>query len=128
MNHLQSVRCEADGKSHWVAKGPAGYSVEWDARIINEEPDRLIAWKSVEGADVDNAGSVHFTPAPIGSGTEVRVILQYDPPGGMVGAVLATLFGEDPGRQIEEDLRRFKQVMESAKHATEEQHHGKQAS
>ncbi len=128
MSHLKRVKAIDETHSEWTVKAPAGMTVSWEAKIINEKPNEIIGWCSLEGADVDNAGSVHFTPAPTGSGTEVRVILQYDPPGGMVGAVLATLFGEDPGRQIEEDLRRFKQVMESAKHATEEQHHGKQAS
>src|SRR5439155_827395 len=74
MRHLESVTCE-DGRSHWVARGPAGMSVSRDAEIINEEPNRLIAWRSLEGSQVSTAGSVHFTPAPGDRGTEVRVVL-----------------------------------------------------
>jgi uncharacterized membrane protein len=96
-----------------VAKAPAGSRVEWDAEIYNEKENELIAWRSLEGADVNSAGSVHFTAAPGGRGTEVRVVLKYDPPGGIVGATIARLFGEEPSQQIDEDLRRFKQVMET---------------
>ena len=111
MNHLESVTVTGEGRSHWVAKAPAGTSVEWDAEVYNEKQGELIAWRSLEGADVDNAGSVHFTPA--GDGTEVRVVLKYDPPGGAIGAAVAKLFGEEPAQQIREDLGRFKQLMET---------------
>lgn len=113
MNHLESVTMQGATRSHWVVKAPAGTSVEWDAEVYNEKEGELIAWRSLEGADVDNAGSVHFTAAPGGGGTEVRVVLKYDPPGGVVGANLAKLFGEEPSQQIREDLRRFKQLMET---------------
>jgi uncharacterized membrane protein len=113
MDHLESVRVEGDTRSHWVAKGPAGKQVEWDAEIINEKPNELIAWRTLEGADVPSAGSVHFTAAPGGRGTEVRVVLEYSPPGGKVGAAVAKVFGEEPDVQTREDLRRFKQVMEA---------------
>jgi uncharacterized membrane protein len=117
MRHLESVT--SDGKrSHWVAKGPAGTRVEWDAEIINEEPNRLIAWRSLEGSQVSTAGSVHFTPLSHGRGTEVRVTLKYDPPAGKLGSWLAWLFGEEPGRQIREDLRRFKQLVETGEAPT----------
>jgi uncharacterized membrane protein len=112
MDHLESVRVLDEQRSHWVAKGPAGSRVEWDAEIHNEIPDELIAWRSLPGAEVDHAGSVHFTPAQ-DEGTEVRVILRYDPPAGKLGAAVARLFGEEPSRQVAEDLRRFKQVMEA---------------
>jgi uncharacterized membrane protein len=118
MNHLESVRTTAGNRSHWVAKAPAGSSVEWDAEIYNEKENELIAWRSLEGADVDSAGSVHFQAAPGGRGTEVRVVLKYDPPGGIIGATIARLFGEEPSQQIEEDLRRFKQVMETGETST----------
>jgi uncharacterized membrane protein len=95
-----------------VAKGPAGTRVEWDAEIHNEIPDDLIAWRSLPGSEVDHAGSVHFSPVH-NEGTEVRVILRYDPPAGRVGAAVARLFGEEPAHQVAEDLRRFKQVMEA---------------
>jgi uncharacterized membrane protein len=113
MNHLQSVQVAGEKRSHWKAKAPAGMTVEWDAEIIADRPNELIAWRSLEGADVDNAGSVHFKPAPGGRGTEVRVEMQYIPPGGVIGATIAKLFGEAPEQQVQEDLRRFKQLMEA---------------
>jgi uncharacterized membrane protein len=117
MRHLASVR--ADGtRSHWVAKGPAGYRAEWDAEIINERENELIAWRSLEGGDVDTAGSVHFTTAPALRGTEVRVVLKYNPPAGKTGASIARLFGQAPEQYIEEDLLRFKHWMEAREPAT----------
>ncbi|MDT7541603.1 MAG: hypothetical protein QOE33_1507 [Acidobacteriota bacterium] len=118
MNHLEAVRVTGDTRSHWVAKGPAGSSVEWDAEIYNEKENELIAWRSLEGSQVDNAGSVHFTPASGGRGTVLRVSLKYDPPAGIIGAAVARLFGESPAQQIDEDLRRFKQLMEAGEVAT----------
>jgi uncharacterized membrane protein len=112
MTHLQSVTTSPGNRSHWVARAPLGVRMEWDAEIINEKENEVIAWRSLEGSEVDNAGSVHFTPAPGGHGTAVRVILKYDPPGGGVAAAIARLLGDDPGAQIEEELRRFKQLME----------------
>lgn len=111
MDHLQSVTESGPGRSRWVAKAPAGTTVEWEAEVINDHPNELIAWRSLDGADVANAGSVHFTAE--GSGTQVRVVLKYNPPAGRLGAMVAKLFGEDPERQIEEDLRKFKQLMET---------------
>jgi uncharacterized membrane protein len=111
MDHLESVTVLDEERSHWVAKAPAGTKVEWDASIQDEIENELIDWQSLPGSDVDNAGSVHFTPA--GEGTEVRVVLSYDPPAGKVGAAVAKLLGEEPEQQVEEDLRRFKQVMEA---------------
>jgi uncharacterized membrane protein len=111
MDHLESVTVIDEDLSHWVAKGPAGTRVEWDASIHNEIENELIAWRSLSGSDIDNAGSVHFTPA--GDGTEIRVVLSYDPPAGRVGAAVAKLLGEEPEQQVEEDLRRFKQVIEA---------------
>ncbi len=120
MEHLESV-IESDEKhSHWVANGPAGKSVEWDAEIINEIPNELIAWRSLDGSEVDNAGSVHFRTASGGRGTEVNVVLRYDPPGGAIGAVVAKIFGEEPGQQVEGDLRRLKALLETGEIATTE--------
>jgi uncharacterized membrane protein len=113
MDHLESVTVIDDARSHWVAKGPAGTKVEWDAVIHNEVDDELIAWRSLPGAEVNNAGSVHFTPTPDGTGTDVRVVLSYEPPAGMVGVAVAKLLGEEPSKQVADDLRRFKQVMDS---------------
>jgi uncharacterized membrane protein len=120
MQHLESVRCEGNNRSHWVAKGPAGFSVEWNAEIINDEPNRVIAWRSLGGTDVDNAGSVRFTPARGDRGTQVSVNLDYIPPAGRAGALIAKLFGRDPERMVREDLRRFKQLMETGEIPTTE--------
>lgn len=113
MRHLESVRVTGEGRSHWVAKAPAGSSVEWDAEITEDRPNELIAWRSLEGADVDNSGSVHFVRAPGNRGTIVRVEINYNPPGGAIGAAIAKLFGEEPGQQAQESLRNLKQVMET---------------
>jgi uncharacterized membrane protein len=113
MRHLESVEKATDTISHWRAKGPAGSTVEWDAEIFNEVPDKLIAWRSLEGSDVVSAGSVNFDPAAGGRGTRVTVHLQYSPPGGKVGAAVAKLFGADAETEIREDLRRFKQLLEA---------------
>ena len=113
MAHLVEVRQIDVRRSHWVAKAPAGRTVEWDAEIINEVPGDLIGWRTLPGSDVVSAGSVHFKAAPGSRGCEVRVRLQYDPPAGKVGATIAWMLGHDPARAIHEDLRRFKQLMET---------------
>jgi uncharacterized membrane protein len=120
MNHLESVHVTGEGRSHWVAKAPAGSSVEWDAEIYNEKENELIAWRTLDNPDVASAGSVRFEPAAGGRGTIVRVVLKYDPPGGKLGAFVARLFGENPEQQIDEDLGRFKQLMETGEVATTE--------
>jgi uncharacterized membrane protein len=120
MRHLESVERVTDTLSRWRAKGPAGTEVEWNAEIINEVPNQVIGWRSIEGSDVVSAGSVNFDDAGPGRGTRVRVRLQYSPPGGKVGAALAKLMGSDPGTEIREDLRRFKQILESGEVATNE--------
>jgi uncharacterized membrane protein len=94
MYHLESVTKTDEMRSHWKAKAPLGYSVEWDAEIISEIPNELISWRSVEGSDVPNAGSVRFLPSTGGRGTVVKVELRYEPPAGKIGAALAWLFGE----------------------------------
>lgn len=111
MNHLQSVKNLDGNRSHWVAKAPAGRSVEWDAEIINEEQDELIAWRSLSGADVSNAGSIRFVDSG-DNATQVKVVMDYIPPAGVVGKWIAVLFGEAPEATVKEDLRRFKALME----------------
>lgn len=113
MYHLHAVIRIDDRRSHWVVKAPAGMKVEWDAEITTERENEIIGWRSLEGAMIDNAGSVRFEPAPGGRGTVVRVQLQYNAPGGKLGMWIAKLFGEEPEQQITEDLRRFKQLMEA---------------
>jgi uncharacterized membrane protein len=112
MNHLQAVHVLDDKRSHWIAKAPLDQTVEWDAQIIDEKENQSIVWKSMEGADVDSTGSVTFTNAN-GSGTEVKVTLKYNPPAGVAGAAVATLLGENPQQQLEEDMQQFKVMMES---------------
>ncbi len=112
MRHIESVEDLGNARSHWVAKGPAGMNVEWDAMIIADDPGTVITWRSLENSDVDNAGAVRFERAAGGRGTIVKVNIQYNPIGGIVGAGIARLFGEEPNQQLDDDLRRFKQVME----------------
>jgi len=112
MRHLESVDDMGGGRSRWRAKGPAGMEVEWEATIIADEPGKVITWRSLEGSDVDNAGAVRFEAAPGGRGTIVKVNIEYNPMGGALGAAVAKLFGEEPEQQMDDDLRRFKQVME----------------
>jgi uncharacterized membrane protein len=113
MKHLESVEITGDNRSHWKATGPGGKTVEWDAEIVEDQPNTRIAWRSLEGSDIDNSGSVQFERAPGGRGTLVRVELRYAPPGGVVSATIAKLFGEEPGQQVDDDLRAFKQVLET---------------
>ncbi|OBA70995.1 hypothetical protein A5641_11280 [Mycobacterium sp. 1554424.7] len=113
MHHLQSVTEGADGRSHWVANSPVGQPVQWDAQITEDQPGKRIAWQSLPGSALQNGGSVEFTPASDGDGTEVRVRIGYQMPGGVVGRAAATLFGESPDQQVNDDLRRFKQILET---------------
>ncbi|MFV2115824.1 SRPBCC family protein [Micromonospora sp. LOL_025] len=113
MSHLESVRADDLRRSHWTARGPAGRRVEWDAEIVDDQPNRSLAWRSLPGTRVPNAGRVRFVPAPGDRGTEVRVRLRYAPPAGALGRAVAKLFGEEPEQQVRDDLRRFKQVVET---------------
>ena len=113
MQHLESVERVTDTLSRWRARGPGGKIVEWNAEIINEVPNQVIGWRSIEGSDVVNAGSVNFDDAGPGRGTQVRVRMQYSPPGGKIGAAVARLLGRDAATEIREDLRRFKQLVET---------------
>ena len=118
MTHLVSVTRRDGDLSRWIAKGPAGMTVEWEARVINEIENELLAWQSVEGSTVATAGSVRFNSDV--RGTTVRVRLQYNPPAGKAGAAIAWLFGEEPRLQVRDDLRRVKQLMETGEIATTE--------
>jgi len=120
MSHLERVEEISRTLSQWTAKGPLGVPVTWTAEIINDVPGELISWRSVGEGDVVTAGSVRFKPAGGDYGTEVSVKLQYDPPAGKVGATVAWALGEDPQTQIEEDLRRFKQLLETGELAAGE--------
>jgi uncharacterized membrane protein len=118
MTHVESVRVLDDKRSHWRVKAPAGADVEWDAEIINEHENELIAWQSLPGATVQNAGSVRFETAPGNRGTLVKVALEFQPPGGVLGAQVAKLFGESPEQQIDDDLRRLKTILETGQAPT----------
>lgn len=115
MSHVERVEALTPTRSRWVLKPLAGATIEWEAEIINEEPDALIAWRTLDQARVEHAGSVRFEPADHGRATRVAVSLQYAPPGGEVGHAVAALFGEDAGRRIEEDLGAFKQAVETGR-------------
>ncbi|QMS87454.1 SRPBCC family protein [Nostoc edaphicum CCNP1411] len=118
MKHLKSVKVYNEKRSHWIANAPLGNSVEWDAEILEDRENEFISWASVEGADVDNSGFVRFKKAPLDRGTEVKIVLEYNPPGGALGATVAKLFGEEPEQQIGDELRRFKMLMEAGEIAT----------
>ena len=113
MRHLQSVRTLDERRSHWVTSAPRGGKVEWESELTADQTGALIAWRSVEGSQVENAGTVRFEPRPGGRGTIVRVELEYRPPGGLAGAALATVFGESAQQQLHDDLHRLKQVLET---------------
>ena len=113
LTHLEQVTDLGDGRSHWIARGPADLGVEWDAEIVNELENRVIAWRSLPESDVVTAGSVTFKPVRGGRATELSVHLQYAPPAGRAGAFLARIFGREPSQTIREDLRRLKQVLEA---------------
>lgn len=113
MTHLNRVTQTPEGTSHWVAAGPAGIAVEWEAEIINEIENKLLAWRSLPGSDVVTAGSVNFDVARAGQSTQVSVHLQYAPPAGKAGALVASLFGREPSQTVREDLRHLKQLLEA---------------
>lgn len=124
MKHLESVELIGDRRSRWRAKGPAGFTVEWEAEMTDDRPNEWITWRSLEGSTVPNWGSVRFDPAPGSRGTELRVELFYEVPGGRVSQLIGKLFGEEPELQINEDLRRLKQILEAGEiaRATGEDH------
>jgi len=113
MSYLESVTEHSNGRSHWIATGPGGLRVEWDAEIINEVENQILAWRSLPNSDVVTAGSVNFDSWNGGRGTQVTVHLQYAPPAGKSGALVARLFGREPSQTIREDLRHFKQLLEA---------------
>lgn len=113
MENLESVAVLDERRSHWTARAPGGGSVEWDAEITEDQPDQLIAWRTLAEGDVNHEGRVRFEPAPQDYGTEVHVELEYEAPGGALGATLARLTGDEPSQQVKGDLYRFKQVLET---------------
>ncbi len=113
MRHVERIDVLDDQRSHWVVRAPLGRTVEWDAIVTDDRPDERIAWRSAEGADVRNTGAVEFLRAPGDRGTEVRATIAYEPPAGQAGRIFAKLWGEEPGKQAHDDLRRLKQFLET---------------
>ena len=120
MNDLESVQITGEKRSHWVARGPAGKRIEWNAEITEDRPNEMIAWRSLEGSQVENSGLVRFEPARGKPGTVVRVELEYRPPAGVLGATVAKLLGAEPKQQVHENLHRFRQLMETGEIITTE--------
>ena len=113
MDNVESVEIRDQQHSHWTIKGPAGSRIEWEAEITDDQPHQRLAWRTLLDSDVEHTGSVEFSAAPGHRGTVVKVVMEYQAPGGVVGASLAKIFGREPGQQVQNDLRRFKQVMET---------------
>jgi len=119
--HIEEVKDLGQGRTRWTARGPLGTRLTWDAEVINQEPDRLIAWQSLNGGDVDTAGSVHFN-AQGGNTTEMVVSMQYEPPGGRLTAMVSEFLGIGLDQRVRRDLQRFKSTMESQHSATQGAH------
>jgi uncharacterized membrane protein len=115
MQHLEEVQVLDERRSHWRAKGPLGTTVQWDAEITEDAPGEILAWRSTGGSAIGNNGRVRFVDAPGDRGTEIHVELEYAPPLGAVGAAAARLVGEEPAVQVADDLRRFKQILETGR-------------
>jgi uncharacterized membrane protein len=120
MSHLEAVQVTGEKSLHWRAKAPTGTTVEWEVEITGDQPNEPIAWRSLAISDVDHTGSVRFERAPGGRGTEIRVEMSYNPPGGVLGTTVANLFGAATGQQVRKDLRRFKQLIETSEIARSE--------
>lgn len=118
MENIESVSIGDERRSHWVVQAPGGRTVEWDAVLNEDIPGELIAWSSVENAEIKNAGRIEFRDAAPGRGTIVTATIAYEPPAGRLGQLVAKLFQEDPKIQARRDLRRFKQVLETGEVAT----------
>ena len=120
MENVESVTPADDRRSHWVVKAPGGKTVEWDSVLTEEVENERLAWESVEGADINNAGRIEFKDAPPGRGTQVTATIVYEPPGGDLGKLVAKLFQKEPKIQARRELRRFKQLMETGEVSTSE--------
>jgi uncharacterized membrane protein len=113
MKNVRSVQRHGGGRSHWVARGPRGMVLKWDAQITVDRPNAMIAWQTLPGGSIEHRGYVKFVPAPGGRGTEVHVALEYQPPGGELGKLFGALLGSVAEQQIQEQIRNFKQILEA---------------
>ena len=120
MRHLEEVVDIGGGRSHWVARSPLGFRVEWDAEIVEERQDQLLSWWSLPNSQVQSAGMVLFEDAPAGRGTVVRVSMELLAPGSGLGHAVGKLLAPITEQQVREDLRRFKQLMEAGEIPTTE--------
>ncbi len=126
-DNVASVEVYDETVSHWTLKGPANTTLSWEAEITIDRENEMIGWRSLEGADIANAGYVRFDRSTGDRGAVVRVALQYNPPAGKLGAALATVLGAKPNMLLGEGLRRFKQLMEAGEIAKVEDKHPKSA-
>jgi uncharacterized membrane protein len=115
MSHLEKIEVLDGKRSRWTAKAPVGTKISWEAEIINEVENEVIGWRSLPEAQVANAGSVRFSRASNGIGTDIKVEMEYVPPAGAIGAALLKLLGHDPQQTIKADLERFKDYLESSR-------------
>jgi uncharacterized membrane protein len=118
MENIERVDVVDARRSHWVVKAPDGHQAEWDSTVTAEEPGRLVAWESDAGAEVKNHGRLEFRDAAGGRGTEVHATIIYEPPGGALGKIIATIFQMEPGQQAKRDLRRLKMLLETGEIST----------
>jgi uncharacterized membrane protein len=113
MENVRAVEAIDERRSRWTVAGPLGSEVQWDAEIIEDIPGERLAWRSLEGGDIDHEGVITFLTNPFGRGTEVRAMINYDPPAGVIGKVIAKVAQREPRIQLRRDLRRFKQLLET---------------
>jgi uncharacterized membrane protein len=118
IHELESVERIGDGLSRWTVRGPADRKVSWDARVTEDVPGRVIAWKSTDGSENQTAGKVVFSPQGPQRGTRVEVTLEYVPPWGGIGLGVSKATGSDARTMARKALHRFRQLMETGEVAT----------
>lgn len=118
LRHVERVTAIDNTRSRWIARAPSGRTFAWEAIITEDQPDERIGWRSAPGADIRNIGWIKFHPAPGGRGTEVHASIAYEPSGGQLSRIVTELWGEQPGSQAHDDLRRLKQVLETGEVTT----------
>ncbi|AUX44167.1 uncharacterized protein SOCE26_056300 [Sorangium cellulosum] len=110
MSHLRQVEMKGDGRMGWTAVGPAGIPVSWDAELTQLVPNEVVAWRSLPGELIESEGIVRLEACP--EGTRVDVTMSYRSPAAELGDAVAMLFGAEPERAMDEDLLRFKGLLE----------------